>query len=131
MHKAKGLEWDVVYLLSVSNYDFPSLDPYDSYYAEKFFIRNNLNLQEETLSQLDALIVGDMDTLYQPEGAATVAAREGIAEERLRLLYVGITRARKELFILFNTGTFKKNVPAKPYLELAAWWEEVNHAAST
>ena len=127
MHKAKGLEWDIVYLMSVSNYDFPSLDPFDQYYAEKFFIRDNLNLQEETLAQLKALISNDRDQLWLPEGEATINAREGIAEERLRLLYVGITRARKELIMLYNIGTFKKNVPAKAYLELFAWWEEVKN----
>lgn len=127
MHKAKGLEWDIVFLLSVSNYDFPSLDPFDQYVSEKWFIRDQLNLQEEMLSKLTALIEGDEQALTQPEGVATLQARQGIAEERLRLLYVGITRARKELNLLWNIGRMEKNQPARAYLELDAWWKERNH----
>ena len=52
MHKAKGLEWDRVYLLSVNNYDFPSGMPYDQYISEKWFIREQLNLEAEALAQL-------------------------------------------------------------------------------
>jgi len=56
MHKAKGLEWDRVYLLSVNNYDFPSGAPYDQYQSEKWFIRDRLNLQAELLAQLEWLL---------------------------------------------------------------------------
>jgi hypothetical protein len=35
MHKAKGLEWDRVYLMSVNNYDFPSNMPNDRFISEK------------------------------------------------------------------------------------------------
>ena len=35
MHKAKGLEWDRVYLLSVNNYDFPSGMSYDQYVSRE------------------------------------------------------------------------------------------------
>lgn len=124
IHKAKGLEWDIVYLLSVNNYDFPSLDPFDSYVSEKWFIRDELNLQEEMLSKLKALAARDMELLELPEGAATIAAREGIAEERLRLLYVGITRARKQLNLLWNVGLREKCQPARALQELYAWWKE-------
>ncbi len=51
MHKAKGLEWDRVYLTSVNNYDFPSAQSYDSFVAEKWFVRDSLNLQAECLKQ--------------------------------------------------------------------------------
>ena len=47
MHKAKGLEWDRVYLMSVNNYDFPSGMANDQYISEKFFIRGGLNLEAE------------------------------------------------------------------------------------
>ncbi len=45
MHKAKGLEWDRVYLLSVNSYDFPSGQPYDQYIAERWFIRQSRQVQ--------------------------------------------------------------------------------------
>ncbi|TFG47585.1 MAG: ATP-dependent helicase, partial [Anaerolineales bacterium] len=37
-HKAKGLEWDRVYLMSANNYNFPSGSSEDSYISEKWFI---------------------------------------------------------------------------------------------
>src|SRR5687768_8118391 len=39
MHKAKGLEWDRVYLMSVNNYDFPSNMPNDRFISEKWLVR--------------------------------------------------------------------------------------------
>ena len=65
MHKAKGLEWDRVYLMSVNNYDFPSGQSYDSYFAEKYYIRNSLNLEAETLAQLRAALSADEYEWYQ------------------------------------------------------------------
>ncbi|MCD6475417.1 MAG: ATP-dependent helicase [Anaerolineaceae bacterium] len=129
IHKSKGLEWDIVYLLSANNYDFPSLDPYDNYFSEKWFIREKLNLQEEMLSKLKAVVAGDDEQLSKPEGAASEDARVGIAEERLRLLYVGITRARKELHILWNLGLREKCQPARALGELYRYWKERDHAS--
>ena len=40
MHKAKGLEWDRVYMMSVNNYDFPSNMPNDRFISEKWFVRS-------------------------------------------------------------------------------------------
>ncbi len=104
IHKAKGLEWDRVYLLSVNNYDFPSAQSYDTYIGEKWFIRGRLNLQAEALAQLKALYENDVTALYLPEGAATETARLDYVRERLRLLFVGITRAKKDLSITWNNG---------------------------
>ena len=128
MHKAKGLEWDRVYLMSVNNYDFPSALPHDDYIAEKWFIRDRLNLTEEALAQLQALADGEEGrTAVRPyeEGEATVRARHDYTAERLRLLYVGITRARKELIITWNTGRPQNPAqPAVPFIALRTWWEE-------
>jgi len=116
IHKAKGLEWDRVYLLSVSNYDFPSAQPHDTYISEKWFVRNQLNLPAEALAKLTALITGDIPGVYLEEGQATREARLDYSSERLRLLYVGITRAKKELIITWNTGKSRRgeSVPALP-----------------
>ncbi len=109
-HGAKGLEWDRVHLMSVSNFDFPSADPFDSFMSEKWFARNRLNLRAEGLAQLRAIISGEP---YR-EGDATREARVEYAAERLRLLYVGITRARSELIITWNTGRRGDMIAAKP-----------------
>ena len=73
MHKAKGLEWDRVYLMSVNNYDFPSNQPNDRFISERWFLRNSLNLEAEALAQLNAATSsGEYD--WYDEGAATLAS---------------------------------------------------------
>lgn len=123
IHKAKGLEWDRVYLMSVNNYDFPSALPHDEFISEKWFVRDRLNLEAEALAQLQALFPQDAVASYE-EGRATQEARLDYAAERLRLLYVGITRAKKELIITWNTG--RPNRPqqqAVPFIALQTFWE--------
>jgi DNA helicase-2/ATP-dependent DNA helicase PcrA len=122
IHKAKGLEWDRVYLMSVNNYDFPSAQENDQYIAEKWFLRDKLNLEAETLAQLKAALSTDEYEWYQ-EGEATRRARLDYVRERLRLLYVGITRARKDLVVTWNTGRKGELYPAMPLLALHDYWE--------
>jgi DNA helicase-2/ATP-dependent DNA helicase PcrA len=123
MHKAKGLEWDRVYLMSVNNYDFPSGLHGDLYIPEKWFIRDGLNIEAETLAQLDALVTGDEYNWYV-ESKSTQKARLDYARERLRLLYVGITRAKKELIITWNTGRKGESRPSIPLVELYSYLEK-------
>ena len=122
MHSAKGLEWDRVYLMSVNNYDFPAAQPQDSFIGEKWFVRDSLNLQAEALEQLERLA----DELPYPyeEGKATDAARVEYASERLRLLYVGITRAKRELVITYNNGRDGNVYQATPLIGLSEWWKK-------
>lgn len=129
MHKAKGLEWDRVYLMSVNNYDFPSGNQSDPYISEKWFIRDFLNIEAETLAQLRALVSPDEYHWYK-EGLPTIEARMDYARERLRLLYVGLTRAKKELIITWNKGRRGESLPAIPLSELYSYMEkhaELNH----
>jgi DNA helicase II / ATP-dependent DNA helicase PcrA len=114
------LEWDRVYLMSVNNYDYPSADPYDAFISEKRFVRDNLNLDAEVLAQLNALA---NKTPYV-EGQATNEARIEYAAERLRLLYVGITRAKQELIMTWNTGRKGEQIEARPMAALRGWWEQ-------
>ncbi len=121
IHKAKGLEWDRVYLLSANNYDFPSLQSYDQYVSEKWFIRDQINLQAEAIESLQRFSRGDPLSFLAEPGSATLEARRKYCAERLRLLFVGITRARKELLITWNTGRQGDLIMALPVAELAAY----------
>ncbi|OGO35291.1 MAG: hypothetical protein A2W35_01435 [Chloroflexi bacterium RBG_16_57_11] len=123
MHRAKGLEWDRVYLMSVNNYDFPSANQEDTYISERWFIRDSLNLQAEALAQLQAALEVNEYSWYE-EGQATLNARLDYTRERLRLLYVGITRARRELVVTWNTGRDGRRQPAVPLVALQNFWEE-------
>jgi DNA helicase-2/ATP-dependent DNA helicase PcrA len=126
MHAAKGLEWDRVYLMAVNNYSFPAAQPGDSYIAEKWFVRDELNLQAEARRQATLLMEGRAED-YE-EGTASAEARIEYAAERLRLLYVGITRARKDLVITWNMGRFWKdghrNQAASALIALHHFWEK-------
>jgi DNA helicase-2/ATP-dependent DNA helicase PcrA len=122
IHKAKGLEWDRVYLMSVNNYDFPSGESYDTYIAERWYVRDHLNLEAEALQQLESAFSTDPYTWYE-EGRATQEARLDYVSERLRLLYVGITRARRELVMTWNTGRRGESYPATAFSALQGFWE--------
>ncbi len=124
MHKAKGLEWDAVYLTAVNNYNFPSGEDYDQYQSEKWFVRDHLNLEAETLAQLTALTEKRGLNWYQ-EGVASLEARQEFIRERLRLFFVGVTRARSWLTVTANSGRISaKNVVARAFLELINDWEK-------
>jgi len=123
MHKAKGLEWDRVYLMSINNYDFPSGSSYDEYISEKWFFRDRLNIESEALAQLDVLTNGSDYASWYLERAATEQARLDYIRERLRLLYVGITRAKKELILTWNTGRKGQAKPAIPFINLHRYWK--------
>jgi DNA helicase-2/ATP-dependent DNA helicase PcrA len=125
MHKAKGLEWDCVFLTALNNYNFPSGADYDQYLPEKWFVKDQLNLEAEVLAQLSVLIEDHPFDWYQP-GKASLAARQEFIRERLRLLFVGVTRARCWLMATWNTGRpNKKNVPAEAFIAMLNYLERL------
>ena len=123
IHRAKGLEWDRVYLLSVNTYDFPGDIVNDQFISEKWFVKNRFNLPGETLAQLRATFSTSEWEWYEP-GQASMQARLDYIRERLRLFYVGITRAKKELIITWNTGRKGDQYPAAALLAIGSYWEE-------
>ena len=124
MHKAKGLEWDRVYLMSVNNYDFPSNQPNDRFISEKWFVRNNLNLEAEALAQLDAATSSSEYDWYD-EGAATLPRASITSRSACACSIVGITRAKKELIVTWNTGRQGDATPSLALSALMGWWESV------
>jgi DNA helicase-2/ATP-dependent DNA helicase PcrA len=65
-------------------------------------------------------------SLAYEEGAATRRARLDYARERLRLLYVAITRARRDLILSWNTGRRGEAGPALAFVELQDWWLSIH-----
>ncbi len=128
VHKAKGLEWDRIYLMSINNYNFPAGLPHDQFISEKWFIRDSLNLEAEGLAQLTAAVGDAPETpgahgAYE-EGEATHEARMSYAAERMRLLYVGITRAKRDLIMTWNAGRRGDQQPAVPFIALETFQKQ-------
>lgn len=109
-HKSKGLEWDKVFLSSANNFDYPGGEGNEVYTSEKWFIVDKRNLEAELFYDLESMRVehagGIMLRAFDKQNS-----RDDVARERLRLFYVGITRAKKSLTITWNTGT-KNNLRA-------------------
>jgi len=119
MHKAKGLEWDRVYLTSLNTYDFPAAFVEDNFMGELWYIRDKLNVSAEALHQLACVY----KNITYEEGEGTAVSRIDYSAERLRLLYVGITRARRELILLWNTGRKGDLRPSVAFEALRTFWE--------
>ena len=86
-------------------------------------MRDSLNLEAEALAQLTAAISTSEYESYE-EGSATRRSRLDYVRERLRLLYVGITRARLELIVTWNTGRKGDATPSLPFAALMGWLEK-------
>jgi DNA helicase-2/ATP-dependent DNA helicase PcrA len=93
-HGAKGMEWDAVFLVGIDNRWIPS-DLEGQFIGVEAMIGGDP--AAEANAQLHQLMVGG-DTFY-PGRTATESAHIELIAERLRLLYVGITRARRFLHI--------------------------------
>lgn len=99
-HKSKGLEWDNVFLGSITNEDFPAKlnDKFkDEYIFLKLACRNP-----------SVMIKRDFASITNKDASKDFSKElkcEFIAE-RARLLYVGITRAKERLF-LSTTDNFR------------------------
>jgi len=116
IHKAKGLEWDKVIVLSVNNFDFPGYQEEDQYLSEKWFLHGGLNIEAEGISQLH-MLMGNNGNRGFDGMSATDKARIELVKERLRVLYVAITRAREELALTWNVGK-QKATPAIAFTAL-------------
>ena len=80
-------------------------------------------LGDRQLAQLQAALEVSEYSWYE-EGQATLDARLDYTRERLRLFYVGITRARSELVVTWNSGKDGDCLPSMPFVALQNFWEE-------
>ena len=122
-HKAKGLEWDQVFLTSCNNYDFPdgSEAQYTNRRYKPRYVRDDLDLQAEILQALKVISFPELGLRYRKGEGSRTAWLDSV-KERLRLLYVGITRAKKGLYISFNSGRYGKTTEANVVMKLRMMW---------
>lgn len=95
-HKSKGLEWDCVFLLGLVEYNFPD-NINQKFQGEKWYLKEKYkNPIAIVKSEIDFIINGQTKTNYMYE------SKIELINEKIRLLYVGITRA-KEMLILSSS----------------------------
>lgn len=95
-HSAKGLEFDAVFMIGIDNYWIPS--NLEAYFQGVYdFVGGDPKAQ--ATAELLYLMENDDGTFA--ERSPTEAAHIEVISERLRLLYVGITRARRFLQISY------------------------------
>ncbi|WP_129723130.1 ATP-dependent helicase [Xylanivirga thermophila] len=98
-HKSKGLEWDGVFLTCLNTGDFQARldDPF----------MGDLNMLSEEYKNAPAIIRAEVDRLTGRRSIdnAIIQSRLDTIGEKMRLLYVGITRAKISLVITASGST--------------------------
>lgn len=112
-HKSKGLEWDCVFLLGLVQYNFPD-NTNQKFQSDRWYLKDKYkNPIAVVKSEIDKILNKNTDTDYMYK------SKIDVINEKIRLLYVGITRA-KEMLILScssykdETEIGKKNKEQKP-----------------
>ncbi|MEW9121954.1 MAG: ATP-dependent helicase [Thermotaleaceae bacterium] len=93
-HKAKGLEWDCVFLMGLTQYHFPS-SLYHKSRSESWYLKDDY----KNPTAVGKAAINRLLGLGEFEDPIVKAKIEEI-NEKIRLLYVGITRAREFLVLL-------------------------------
>ncbi len=124
-HKSKGLEFDTVYLSGMTSSDFPAVlsDRFLSdYWCLRPDYRNPVSVMKVEVDRLKGS--GEVD---DPGKMAKIE----VIGERLRLLYVGITRAKENLlmtshkeFLNRDLGKRMKTLPTQYLQEIGRFVEE-------
>ncbi len=122
-HSAKGLEWDCVFATNVNNFSFPDItDTKSRLIKGSKYMNGYLNLQDEMILALKAAAFPETGIEYR-KMLGTQCAWHDYVCERFRLLYVGITRAKKGLHVSWNTGNWGNNKPPYVLKMLSEKWE--------
>ncbi len=99
-HSAKGLEWDAVFLVGIDGFWIPGTLEAPFLGVHEFLGGDPM---AEVVAQLRYLMKGDAG-LFEGR-TATESAHIEVIGERLRLLYVGVTRARRYLHLSRSRAT--------------------------
>ncbi|MCB8959739.1 MAG: ATP-dependent helicase [Ardenticatenales bacterium] len=119
-HKAKGLEWDAVFLVGVDARWLPG--NLDGFFLGTYEFLGG-NPEALVTAQLLYLMQGHDGTL--PGRSATETANIDVISERLRLFYVALTRARRFLHISRSRATrsYNRERPAEPATVMGVLYE--------
>lgn len=104
-HKSKGMEWDCVFMLKCTKYQFPS-DLEFKLPCQKYFLK-------EKYSNPEALVASEIEKLTNGLERTNfdIELKLDQIREKIRLFYVSVTRAKEMLIIsasVFNNDEDKK-----------------------
>ncbi|WP_296647020.1 ATP-dependent helicase [Romboutsia sp. 13368] len=112
-HKSKGLEWDCVFLLGLVEYNFPD-NTKQKFQSDRWYLKDRYkNPIAIVKSEIDKILNKSCDIDYMHQ------SRIDVINEKIRLLYVGITRAKEMLILSCSSykdeiDIGKKNKQQKP-----------------
>lgn len=96
LHKSKGLEWDTVIIMDINSTDYPSKLT-DYYRVDRRYLRRDYKYPEAFINrELDLISGKTVKNMEDYEKDLKI----NLMAERIRLLYVGITRAKRSLILL-------------------------------
>ncbi len=110
VHRAKGLEYDAVFLVGVANGKFPPTNGRSRWVTGQAVLPNPLRGDARDLPVLRGFTKADLDEFV-------TASKQHDAREELRLGYVALTRARHRLTVssyVWQAGKVRPNGPS-PY----------------
>lgn len=129
-HKSKGMEWDCVFLLGLVEYNFPH-NINQKFQCDKWYLRDKYkNPVAVVKSEIDKILGIQVETDYFNK------TKVELINEKIRLLYVGITRA-KEMLILScssykdESDIGKRNKEQKSCLYINELEKYINYKKST
>lgn len=124
-HKSKGLEWDCVFLACLTDYNYPaSLG--GKFRSDYFYFKDNLRNPVAIGKAEIRRILGE-----NIDGNPFIQAKVDVLNEKIRLLYVAITRAKEYLVVMThheNEGN-RKDKPSK-YFNILKEFIEKNRLES-
>ena len=109
IHRAKGLEWDTVFIPAVYHGNFPTFSRgHEDPVTKSQVLPYQLRLDRDSLPHIHE---------HTPAPDRTAMLKDRHQEQETRLAYVGITRARERLFVTgaaWYGGPEPRKTPAKP-----------------
>ena len=93
-HKSKGMEWDQVFLLQLNKFHFPD-NINQKFQCDKWYLKDKYKNTEALIdNQIDLLVNGKLTQNHYTK------TKIDVINEKIRLLYVGITRAKETLIMM-------------------------------
>lgn len=118
LHRAKGAEFDAVWLPQLGSYTYGrSQGPLSAFPWELAEVA--LRGETALLAQAAVEAASEPDAPRFEAAAILLAARRTLLAERLRLLYVGLTRARRHLFL--SVATQEGRCAPPRHIQELAW----------